>query len=107
MLRNIHFFNLKEGTDEGRMHDLMDEKLAEYAAQFGRIEHKTWKLLDAHAHGQPVEAATYMNESLWPSQKEAAAFSRAERPPEVREWWDEMLNGGEVVLTVRYGDEGG
>ena len=65
------------------------------------------QLLDARAHGQPAEAATYMNESLWPSQKEADTFSQAERPGEVKKWLDELRSGIDIVKTVRYVDEGG
>ena len=71
MLRNIHFFNIKAGTDEKRMLHLLDNEVAEYAKTFGCLERKTWKLLDARSHGQPAQSAAYMNESLWPSQKEA------------------------------------
>ena len=107
MLRNIHFFNLKEGADAERILGLVNNELAAYAGQFGCIERKTWKLLDARAHGQPAEAARYLNESLWPSQKEADAFSHAERPEEVKKWLDELRIGIDIVKTVRYVDEGG
>ena len=107
MLRVIHFYNIKEGADKERLQHIADNEMKEYAERFGCIRRKTWKLLDARAHGQPAEAAMYMNESLWPSQKQADTFSHAERPPDVREWWDEMMSGSEIVLTVRYVDEGG
>jgi hypothetical protein len=107
MLRNIHFFNIKPGADKERVLYLGDHEMVEYAKTFGCIERKTWKFLDAHAGGQPVESAAYMNESLWPSRKAADAFSRAERPEEVRKWWDELADGIEIVKTVRYVDEEG
>jgi hypothetical protein len=107
MLRNIHFFNIKSGADEARMLSLMDHELAEYAKTFGCLERKTWKLLDARAAGEPVQAATYMNESLWPSRKEADAFTKAKRPADVMEWWSELVVGTEIVKTVRYLDAGG
>jgi len=107
MLRNIHFFNIKPGVGKERILYLLDHKVAEHAQTFGCIERKTWKLLDAQAQGQPVGSAAYMNESLWPSQEAANAYSRAERPEEVRKWLDELLAGIEVVKTVRYVDDGG
>ena len=66
MLRNIHFFNIKLRADEKRILYLMDVAFANYAKGFGCLERKTWKLLDAHAGGQDVESAMYMNEVLWP-----------------------------------------
>jgi hypothetical protein len=48
-----------------------------------------------------------MNESLWPSQKEADAFSTAERPADVKTWMEELGNGIDIVKTVRYVDEEG
>lgn len=107
MLRNIHFFNIKEGADEARMRHMLDVELAENAATFGCIERKTWRLLDAHAGGKAIAAAQYMNESLWPSQAEADAFSRAASGPEVKAWLDELMGGIEIVQTVRYVDEAG
>lgn len=107
MLRNIHFINIKPGASEKRMLYLMDNELADYAKTFGCIERKTWKLLDARSQGKPVEAATYLNESLWPSQDAADAFSEADRPAEVKAWFEELLNGVELVKTVRYIDEEG
>ena len=104
MLRNIHFFNIKPGADEARILSLVDHELVEYATAFGCLERKTWKLLDAHARGKPVESATYLNESLWPSQKAADAFSQAERPEDVKKWWKELADGLEIVKTVRYVD---
>jgi len=73
MLRNIHFINIKPGADEERMLYLLNHEYAEYAKTFGCIERKTWKLLDAHHLdlGEPAESATYLNESLWPSQKDS------------------------------------
>jgi len=107
MLRNIHFFNIKPGVDEERILYLFDHLVAEHAKTFGCIERKTWKLLDAHTGGQPVESAAYMNESLWPSQEAANTFSRAERSEKVKKWLDELFGGIEVVKTVRYVDEEG
>jgi hypothetical protein len=101
VLRNIHFINIKPGASEKRMLYLMDNELADYAKTFGCIERKTWKLLDARSQGKPVEAATYLNESLWPSQDAADAFSEADRPAEVKAWFEELLNGVELVKTVR------
>ncbi len=107
MLRNIHFFNIKPGVDVARILSLVDHEFAEYAKTFGCLERKTYKLLDAHAEGKPAKLAMYMNESLWPSQKEADAFSHAERPVDVQDWWEEMTNGSEIVKTVRYVDASG
>ena len=107
MLRNIHFFNIKPGADEERILYLVDHELAELAKKFGCIERKTWKLLDARSQGKAVESATYMNESLWPSQKEADAFSRSERTPEEKKLAEELRSGAEFVKTVRYIDEEG
>lgn len=112
MLRNINFINIKPGADEERMLYLLNHEYAEYAKTFGCIERKTWKLLDAYHHelgerGEPAEAATYLNESLWPSQKEADAFGQSERPEEVKAWVQELGDGVEFVLTVRYVDDEG
>ena len=107
MLRNIHFFNIKPGADEARILYLGDHELVEYSRTYGCLERKTWKLLDAHAGGQPVESATYLSEALWPSQEAADAFSRAERPEDVKKWWKELVDGLEIVKTVRYVDAEG
>jgi hypothetical protein len=107
MLRNIHFFNIKPGADEKRVLHLVDYELAEYAKTFGCIERKTWKFLNASVKGQPAESAAYLNESLWPSQKEADAISQAERPEEIQKWWEELLLGIDIVKTVRYVDDEG
>ena len=51
-----------------------------------------------------------MNESLWPSQEKADAFSRTVRtepPSEVRSNLSELLSGMEIEKTVRYVDEEG
>ncbi len=84
MLRNIHFFNIKPGADEARMLHLVNHEVAQYAQTFGCIERKTWKLLDASAQGTSAQAAVYMNEALWPSQKAADAFRDADQPDEVQ-----------------------
>ncbi len=107
MLRNIHFFNIKPSADANRILYFLDHELAEYAKTFGCIERKTWKLLDARTGGQPAESAAYMNESLWPSQKEADAYSQAERPEEVGRRLDELFDGIENLKTVRYVDDEG
>ena len=107
MLRNIHFFNIMPGADTERILYLLAHDHVAYAKTFGCIERKTWKLLDAHAQGQPVASAAYMNESLWPSQEAADTFSRAARPEEVQKWLDELLGGVEIVKTVRYVDASG
>jgi hypothetical protein len=104
MLRNIHFFNIKPGADAKRILTFLDHELVEYAKTFGCIERKTWKLLDARTGGRPVESAAYMNESLWPGQKEADAFTQAERPEEVKGWLDELFGGMETTKSVRYID---
>ncbi len=111
MLRNIHFFNIKPGADEQRMLHIMDHEFAEYTKTFGCIERKTWKRLDATARPQgqrqAAQSAAYMNESLWPGEKEANAFKNAERPEEIREILEEMRNGIEFEKTVRYVDDEG
>ncbi len=107
MLRNIHFFNLKPGAAEKRILYLMDVEFANYAKSFGCLGRKTWKLLDAHAGGQDAESAMYMNEALWPSQKDADAFSQAERSEEVAKLMKEWSQGAEIVKTLRYVDDEG
>jgi hypothetical protein len=107
MLRDIYFFNIKEGADEKRVLQLLSNEVVEYAKTFGCIERKTYKFLDARAQGQPAESAAYIDESLWPSQKEANAFIRAERPEEIMKWLGELLDGVELVKEVRYVDEEG
>ena len=107
MLRNIHFFNIKSGVNEERILHLLDNEIAEYAKAFGCIERKTWKLLSVHVQGQPAQSAAYMNESLWPSQKEADAFTQAfrEGPPEkVKKAYAELQAGLDPEKTVRYVD---
>lgn len=110
MLRNIHFFNIKSEADEKRILHLWDNEIAEYAKTFGCIERRTWKLLDARSLGGPAQSAAYMNESLWPSQKDADAFTQAiqEGPPEdVKKAFDEIRSGIEPDKSVRYVDEAG
>ena len=107
MLRVIHFYNIKEGADRERLQHIADNEMKEYAERFGCIRRKTWMFLDARKRGQPAESAAYMVEALWPSQKQADAFTHADRPEDVRAWWEEMMDGIELVKTVRYVDEGG
>jgi hypothetical protein len=61
MLLVLHFFNIKSGTDEERMLHLVNHGLTEITKPYGCIERKTWKLLDAEAQGQPVQAAAYIH----------------------------------------------
>ena len=111
MLVNIHFFNIKAGADEKRMLHLGDKDVAEYAKTFGCIERKTWKLLNAYSYspGQPAQSAAYINVSLWPSKKEADAYTRAAREPpdEFKKVLVELFSGIEFEKTVRYVDEQG
>lgn len=117
MLVNIHFFNIKAGADEKRMLHLLDKDLAEYAKTFGCIERKTWKRLDAYSYSpgqpaqpaQPAQSAAYINVSLWPSKKEADAYTRAAREPpdEFKKVLVELFSGIEFEKTVRYVDEQG
>ena len=108
MLRNIHFFNIKSGIDKKRILHLIDHEIADYAKTFGCIERKTWKLLDAYSQGKPIQSAEYMNEGLWPSQKEADAFGQAARtepPDEIKKVLDEVYSGTEFGKSVRYVDD--
>ena len=107
MLRNIHFFNLKPGADRERILSLIDHNLAEYAKSRGCIERKTYRLLDARSQGQPTDAAEYLNEALWPSQKEADAFNMADAPDAMKRVYEEIQGGIEVEKSVRYVDEEG
>ena len=87
---------------------LIDNELADYAKTIGCIERKTWKLLDARSQGEPAQSAVYINESLWPSQKEADAFSQAGEPSEqFKKALEELRAGIEIEKTVRYVDEEG
>jgi hypothetical protein len=105
MLRVIHFLNIRAGADEQRTLRLLNDELADYARGYGCIERKTWKLLDANPteHNQAVQVATYINEALWPSQQAADAFSQLDHPG----FFDELMRGIEIALTMRYVDEGG
>ena len=47
MMRNIHFFNLKEGADEKRILRLLDGAIKDHTMARGCIERRTLKLLDA------------------------------------------------------------
>ena len=76
-----------------------------YADGSSCIRRKTWKFLDARERGQPAESTEYIVEALWPSQKQADALTHAERPEDVRKWWDEIMDGVEVVKAVRCVDE--
>jgi hypothetical protein len=110
MLRTIHFLNIKPDADTERMLSLLDE-VAAYSKTFGCIERKTWKVLDSHTwqpeRQETAPLATYMNESLWPSQREADTFSQAHTSDEWKRIWDESSNGIEFVLTLRYVDSEG
>jgi len=107
MLRNIHLLNIKHGADEARMLHLVRVDLARMAQAHGCIERKTWRFLNATANGQPSTGAMFLDESLWPSQKAADAFGRAERTTEDQALLDELFSGIEVVQTLRYVDDAG
>jgi len=49
----------------------------------------------------------YRVEALWPSQRQAHAFTHAERPQDVRTSWNEVMDGTKLVKTARYVNEGG
>ncbi len=68
MLRNIHLVNIKPGANEARMLHLIRVELARMAQAYGCIERKTWRFLNATTNDQPSSGATYLDESLWPSQ---------------------------------------
>jgi hypothetical protein len=104
MLRNIHFFNIRPGADEKRMLYILDHDVAEYAMTFGCIERRTLRLLDATSHGQPAQSAAYINESIWPSRKEADAFTYSDPPEDTQRVLRDLLDGIEVEKTVRYVD---
>lgn len=106
MLRNVHLINIKPGADEARMLYLINVELARIAKTHGCIERKTWRSLDA-AHGQALPVATYLNESLWPSQKAADAFGQAGRSSADQALLDELFSGIEIVQTLRYVDDEG
>jgi len=48
-----------------------------------------------------------MVEALWPTRKQADAFTRAERSQDVRTSWNEVMDGTKLVKTARYVNEGG
>ena len=102
MLRNIHFFSIRSGADERRMLYILDHDVAEYAATFGCLERRTLRLLDANRRGKPVQGAAYMNESLWPSQKEGDAFTYSDPPEDTQSVLRDLLDGIELERTVRY-----
>jgi hypothetical protein len=109
VLRNSHYFNIKPGVDAERIISIIDNEIAAHAKTFGCIERKTWKLLDFHNWNEEVPLApppaTYLNESLWPSQKEADAFGQSEDSGEIKALMEELFNGAEFVLSVRYVDD--
>jgi len=107
MVRVIHFFNLKPGTDEAQMLALVNQGLRDLTRAYGCLERKTWKLLDADAQGQPAPMAAYMNEARWPSREAADAFAHAVRDGQAKAFFAEAHSGIETVLTVRYVDEEG
>lgn len=107
MLRNVHYFHFKPAADKDRILHLLDHDLADFAKSLGCIERKTWRLLDARAHGQPITDAEYINEALWPSQEVADAFGQAERSDAVNQFLSEIFGAIEIEKTVRYVDEGG
>jgi hypothetical protein len=107
MVRIIHFFNIKPGADEAQMLRLVNQGLRDLARPYGCLERKTWKLLDANAQGEPAQAATYLNEALWPNQQAADAFARATHNDEAKAFFAEVQSGIETVLTVRYVDKAG
>ena len=105
MMRNIHFFNLKEGADEKRILGLLDGAIKDHTMARGCVERRTLKLLDARAGGEAAESAQYMNESLWPDKETAdAAFTKEEATDEFRAAVDEAFQNIEMVKSVRYLD---
>ena len=111
MLRNIHYFSIKPGADAERMLHLLDNEFAAYSETFGCLERKTWKLLDVHNWDDAGQATpslgTYVNESLWPSQAEADAFTRASTTMNMTPATAELFSGVTIFLTVRYIDDEG
>jgi hypothetical protein len=104
MLRNVHFFHFKPGADKERILHLLDHDLAEYARSYGCIERKTWRLLDAWSAGEPTTAADYINEALWPGQKEADAFAQSEKSEAMKQVLAEIFGAIDIEKTVRYVD---
>jgi hypothetical protein len=108
VLRNIHFFNIRSGVDEKRILHLIDNDLVEYAKSFGCIERRTLKRLDSSVKGNPAPSPAYMNESLWPSRKEADAFSadwtRSQKSGTLKKGLAEIAAGMEIENSVRYID---
>ena len=63
MMRNIHFFNLKDGADEESALHFINVTLKEHAMAHGCIERRTLKLIDAREGGEEVDGPQYMNGS--------------------------------------------
>ena len=103
MMRNIHFFNLKEGADEASVFDSLDVIIKQYTLERGCVDRRTLRLIDAHEGGEEVDAPQYMNESWWPDVETAmAAFSQEQQTPEFSEAVRKMREQIEIVRTVRY-----
>ena len=108
MMRNIHFFDLAPGADEGRAIELWDGVLAEYALARGCIERRTLKLYDIRkAKGvetDPVVPAQFMNESVWPDVETSMACFAQKPTPEFTAAFEELrtliiLKGGVRYVT--------
>ena len=106
MMRNIHFFDLAPGADEGRAIELWDGVMAEYALARGCIERRTLKLYDVRkAKGvdtDPVVPAQFMNESVWPDVETSLACFAQDPTPESTPARDELQTLIVMKGGVRY-----
>jgi hypothetical protein len=102
MMRNIHFFNLKDGVDR----EVALGKFAEidkYLLENGCRERRTFRLYDAHSRGEPAESAEFINESLWPD-LETAQRVTGSLPDSTKETIKQLTELVDLVKTVRYVD---
>ena len=106
MMRNIHFFDLAPGADEGRAIELCDGALAEYSLARGCIERRTLKLYDVRkaegADTDPVEPTQFMNESVWPDVETATACFAQDPTPEFTAALEELQTLIVMKGGVRY-----
>jgi hypothetical protein len=109
MLRTVHVFDVRPGTEEPSFIEWLDGMLWEHSRRFGCLERKTWRFLDGiegdYDSGKPVHnRPRYLNEAFWPDQQCVERFRSWLRSPEARDFRNKWFSGVRNHTVLRYLD---